>query len=113
MTPLPWWAASILSNVAIMYVEHTNRGATGGWLSVLPLTFIPIVVAQFCLFRAFNGAPHWLYAWAVFAVGNAVMRLGLVKVLGEQVGSWPLALAAVTIIMLGSVLMKTALTATP
>ncbi len=106
---MPWWVASLLSNVAIMYVEHMNRGATGGWISILPQTAVPIIFAQWCLYRAFNGAPHWLMAWAVFAVGNAVMRLGLVAVIGEKVSSWPLAIASVAIMLGGSMLMKTAL----
>lgn len=106
---MAWWIASLIANVAIIGTEYLNRHATGGWLSVLPQTFPLIVVAQFCLFRAFNDAPHWFMAWAVFTVGNSIMRVSAVGLMGEKVASWPIALASITVMMCGAFLMKTAL----
>lgn len=106
---MTWWIASLISNVAIIWTEYINRHATGTWASVLPQTFFLIVIAQYCLFRAFNGASHWFMAWAVFTVGNSIMRVSAVGLMGEEVKSWPLALAAIAVMMGGAFLMKTAL----
>lgn len=107
---MTWWIASLVSNVAIIATEYLNRHATGGWLSVLPQTFPLIVVAQFCLFLAFNGAPHWFTAWAFFTIGNSVMRVGAVAVQSDHgVGNWWLVSAGVFVMVGGSGLLKTGL----
>ena len=104
---LPWWLASLMSNVAIIYIEYMNRSTTSGWLSVLSYTFLPICFAQWCLFRGFNGAPHWLIAWTVFALGNTAMRIVAVQTLaGHEVKSWTYTMSGVTVILLGSWLVK-------
>lgn len=110
MIVFPWWAASLLSNVVIIATEHINRHATAGWLSVLPQTLPLIVIAQFCLFRAFNGAPHWMWAWAVFALGNATMRLVAVGMFGtDGMGNWLRVIAGVVIMLGGALFMKSGL----
>ncbi len=106
---MQWWVASLISNVAIILTEYLNRHATGGWTSVLPQTAPLIILAQFCLFRAFNDAPHWFTAWAVFTVGNSIMRVSAVGLFGEKVGNWPLAAASIAIMMGGAFILKTAL----
>ena len=106
---MTWWVASLISNLAIICTEYLNRTATGGWVTVLPQTAPLIIVAQFCLFRAFNGAPHWMLAWAVFTVGNSIMRVAAVGLFGDKVSNWPLASFAIGIMMGGAFLMKTAL----
>jgi hemolysin-activating ACP:hemolysin acyltransferase len=76
---------------------------------VLPQTAPLIIVAQYCLFRTFNDAPHWFVAWAVFTVGNSAARVLGVGLFGEHVSNWPLALTAITIMMGGALLLKRSL----
>lgn len=102
----PWWVASLISNVAIIFTEYTNRSADGGWESALPRTILPIVLAQWCLFHSFNGAPHWFAAWAFFTVGNSIMRVGAVYFFGGSVGSWTHITLGVTVMVGGAFLMK-------
>ncbi len=108
-TVIPFWVFSLVSNGAIIGTEYLNRTATGGWLSVLPQTAPLIIVAQYCLFRAFNDAPHWFMAWAVFTVGNSAMRVLGVGFFGERVANWPLALASIVVMMGGALLLKRSL----
>ncbi len=105
-----WWVASLISNGAIIFTEYTNRSATGGWASALPYTFLPIMLAQFCLFRAFNGAPNWFMAWIVFTIGNAVMRVAAVQVMaGHEVKSWAFSLLGIAVMIGGSFILKVGL----
>ncbi len=104
---IPWWGASLLANVSIMFVEYYNRVSPGGWASALPYTITPIVIAQWCLWRSFSGGPHWMTAWAVFTLGNAVMRLVAVAAFGpDKVGNWYLTSAGVAIMIIGSLTLK-------
>lgn len=106
----PWWAASLISNLAIIMTEYLNRHHVGSWMTVLPQTLPLIVVAQFCLFRAFNGAPHWMIAWAVFTIGNSAMRVSAVSFMdGHSVASWWSVIGGVAIMVGGALLMKTGL----
>lgn len=109
-TWLPWWLASLISNAVIIATEYLNRHAIGGWGTVLPKTIPLIIIAQFCLFKAFNGAPHWMWAWAVFTVGNGFMRVGAVSMFGEDgIGSWPRVIVGVTGMAACALFMKTGL----
>lgn len=102
---IPWWLASLLSNVAIISTEYLNRhGGDGTWTSVLPYTAPLIFVAQWGLFVTWNGAPHLLAAWAVFTIGNTVMRLAMVHFFGEGF-SW-LAFVGVSVMVGGAFLVK-------
>ena len=103
---LPWWVASIISNIAIIFTEYVNGATEGTWLDALPKTILPIILAQFCLFVSFNGAPHWLAAWAFFTVGNSLMRVGAVYFFGGSIGSWPHILLGITIMIGGAFLLK-------
>ncbi len=104
---MPWWVASLIANVCITYVEYVNTHASGGWLTVLPLTAVPIVIIQGCLFLSFSGAPHWLTAWAAFSLGSSAMRLTAVALTPDQhIGSWLWILCGVTTMLLGSVAVK-------
>lgn len=105
-----WWCvASLVSNACIISTEYLNRTSTGTWLSVLPYTAPLIIVAQYCLFRAFNGAPHWLLAWAVFTVGNSIMRVTAVALFGDHVANWALAVFSILVMTGGAWLLKTSL----
>ena len=104
---IPWWAYSLASNVSIIATEYFNRIATGGWLSVLPQTIPLIIVAQYCLYRTFNGASNWFAAWIVFSVGNSVMRIASVWWLAEtEVSRWDLTTLGVAVMLLGSYIVK-------
>lgn len=104
---MTWWLASLIANVSIIFTEYTNRAHPGGWTEALPYTFLPIVLAQWCLWLSFSGAPHWLTAWAVFTVGNSVMRVGGVYVMsGHEVTSWSHALLGITVMIGGAFLVK-------
>ena len=93
---LNWWTASLLSNACIIFVEYANRNAAGGWTTALPYTVIPIIMAQYCLFLTFNGAPHWLAAWMVFTVGNSIMRVAAISTWAPgEVTDWRLVVAGV------------------
>ena len=104
---MPWYAAAVLASFCIMVVEYVNRHADGTFLSMLPYTLVPIMLAQWCLFTTWNGAPHWLTAWAVFAVGSSMMRVMAVHLFaGQEVTSWPFIMAGITVMLVGSQLVK-------
>ncbi len=104
---MPWYVASLLSNVCIMYVEYMNRGAAGTFWQTLPYTAVPIVLAQWCLFHTWNNAPHWMVAWVVFAIGSSIMRVGAVYLgAGDEISQWPHVLLGVTVMLAGALLVK-------
>lgn len=105
---MPWWMASILANVCIMGVEYFNHaGQYGSWLRTLPRTGPLILVAQWGLYHAFSHSPNWLMAWAVFTVGNAVLRVGANAWLaGNQIASWWHVIIGVAVMLTGSLVMK-------
>lgn len=106
---MSWWVFCLISGLAVIWTELIYRGTTGTWLSTLPQTAPLILIAQFGLFRAFNEAPHWFLAWAVFCVGSSIMRASAVGLFGDKVSNWPLALVSIAIMLSGAFLMKTAL----
>lgn len=105
MPALPWWAASLVANVTIIAVEYLNRTQPDLW-SALVRTWPLILVAQVCIFWAWNGAPSLLLAWAVFFVGSSLARLVMVTgVLGESYqAGW--VLLGITLLGLGSLAIK-------
>ncbi len=107
---MTWWIASLISNLAIICTEYLNRTSTGNWVSVLPYTFPLIILAQWCLFRSFNGAPNWMMAWMVFTVGNSIMRVAAINVMaGHEIASWPFAITGVSVMIGGAFLLKSGL----
>ena len=104
---IPWWLSSIVANVAIAAIEYLNRagGYDSFWSAVLrtgPL----IVVAQWGLFGAWNHAPSFLLAWAVFTAGNCVIRMASSHyMVGERLNIWTIAGAA--LIMGGAYVINT------
>ena len=80
-----WIVYSILANISIAYVEYINHAADKPtWLQALPYTAVPIIIAQYALYRAFSGASSMFLAWAVFTVGNSLMRVVSVKYMVNQ-----------------------------
>jgi len=103
-----WVFASLLSNICIMGVEYLNHaGGYGSWAQTLLRTGPLIIVAQWGLYHAFSHSKHWLTAWAVFTIGNAVMRAASVAFFaGNQVGSWGHVLIGIAVMIGGSLLLK-------
>ena len=103
---MTWIFVSLLSNVAIIATEMLNRSSPT-LLAAMPRTLPLIAIAQVCLYYAFHGAPHWLMAWVVFTVGNAVMRIAAIQVWGAgEIGSWPYAIAGICIMLGGAMVVK-------
>ena len=104
---MPWYLTAVASSFCIMVVEYVNRGAEGSFWQTLPYTGVPILLAQWCLFNTWNGAPHWLTAWIVFAVGSSMMRVVAVHLFARQeVISWPIIMSGITVMLVGSQLVK-------
>ena len=105
---IPWWAASIVANVCCIGCELIYRRSTGGWVAAIPALAVPTIVGSWALFQTFNGAPHWLFGWAVFALGSAVMRVAASQFLveGDDITSWPLVMAGYAVMLCGSLILK-------
>lgn len=104
---MTWWMASILANVCIAAVEYFNRTAGFATFGHALITTAPfIVAAQYGLFRAWDGAPSLMFAWAFFTLGNTLFRLVSVHwfVGGEHVG-WQ-TLLGVSLIFGGAAVIK-------
>lgn len=80
---VPWWAISLLSNIAIIATEYLNRTSPtlpAAWSRSWPL----ILMAQAGLWFSYRHAPSLLGAWIVFTIGNSAVRLLMAStVLGE------------------------------
>lgn len=110
---MPWWlVASLTSNAAIMCIEYANRTLVHlGVLGTFARTWPLIIVAQIGLLYAFRGAPSWLFAWACFTVGNAAFRIAAVSTThASEVGSWPITMAGVALMLGGAFLVKEGMT---
>lgn len=104
---MPWYLACVAANAAIIATEYINRITPGGWQNALPKTVLLIVFAQWCLYVAWNGAPHWFSAWVVFSVGNSIMRVVAVQLgAGHEVVSWGHALAGIALMVGGALVVK-------
>lgn len=108
LSAIPWWAASLIANFCIMGVEYLNHvGGYGSYWQTLLRTGPLIIVAQWGLYRAFSESSHWLTAWAVFTLGNAVMRVVAVSTFTNgQVGSLAQVCVGVAIMIGGSLVLK-------
>lgn len=105
---IPWWAASLIANASIIGIEYLNHaGGYGSWRLTLIRTGGLIVIAQWGLYRAFSGAENWLTAWAIFTLGNALMRLaGVGLLVGNQIGSWGHVVLGTAVMIGGSWILK-------
>lgn len=86
---MPWWAWSLVANVAINTIEYLNR--TAGFATVwdaFKVTGPLIVLAQVGLFHAWQGAPSLMLAWIFFFACNTAMRLGSVHFLVGEPVTW-------------------------
>jgi hypothetical protein len=100
-----WIAAALVSNVAIITVEYLNR-TQPSLLSAAKHTWLLIIMAQAGLYYTWHYAPHLMVAWAVFAVGNSLMRLLMVScVLHAPMNFWVVTLG-VLLMFGGSLVVK-------
>lgn len=86
---MPWYVASIVANFAIAMIEYLNRtGDYSNFPSAISHTFPYIVIAQLGLFYAWRDAPSFMYAWAFFVVGNAIIRVVSAQFFVHERLSW-------------------------
>lgn len=104
---MPWWAWSLVANLAIAAIEYLNRaggfsGPGAAFLRTGPL----IVLSQIGLFYCWRHAPSFLLAWVFFSIGNSGLRLlSSHFLIGDQL-TWQ-AGADVSLILLGGWLVTT------
>lgn len=104
---LPWWAISLLSNVAIIATEYLNR-TQPSMQEALVRTWPLIVLAQVCLYFSYNRAPSLLVAWIMFSVGNSAMRLLMAGTVMHEPFHAPWAVAGAVLMMVASYCIKQA-----
>ena len=103
---LPWWAAGLLANMAVCFVEYFNRTrGAGGWLAVLPYSLPFIIIGQWALYRSWHGAPTMMIAWAYFTLGNNVIRLASSYWMVRETYDWRVPLGC-AVMFGGSMLIK-------
>jgi hypothetical protein len=108
---MPWWIGAIVANFGIAANEYLSRTSPFGYFETLLKRTGPVLLlAQWGIFRTFNGEQNWMLAWAVLTVGNSVFRVASVHWLAaDQVSSWPLALAGIGVMIGGAFILKTGL----
>jgi hypothetical protein len=104
----PWFAASLLANLAIAVIEYIQRaGKFPTFWAAVPFLFFPVLTAQWALFHSFRGAPSMLVAWGFFSACNAALRVASTRyVIGEPVCMQML--AGVAIMILGAYVIQAA-----
>ncbi len=102
---MTWWMASIVANLCVARVEYVNRITDGGFAEVMWINWWAIALMQWGLYRAWNGAPSFMFGWAFFMVGNMALRLFTARMLLEEPVSW-LTLAGVSLAIAGAYLVK-------
>ena len=115
VTAYAWILASLTANAAIIATEYLNRNGDG-LVSTMSRTWPLILLAQTMLFISFNrntGASHWFAAWAVFTIGNAMMRISAVAyTTPQEVASWTHVTLGIAAMIGGALFMKTGLSGT-
>ena len=100
-----WIVYSLVSNIFIIGIEFIYRkGIFDSFASGLPYIILPILISQYCLFHSFKDAPNYLLAWAVFTVGNVMLRFVANYYVGEQVTTG--AFVGIAMILSGAFVMK-------
>lgn len=91
-----WVLWSLVANVSVLAIEYVNRkDYFGGFIEGLPYTIWPIALAQVALYYCFKGAPTYLTAWAIFTMGNAVLRVISNTVFVQEQLNWMILLGVV------------------
>ncbi len=107
---IPWWAASLVATGSIFRIEMVNRlSKAETFLEQMGLIWWLVLIAQWGLFRAWQGAPSMMTAWAWFFVVNVSLRIISVHYfVGEPMNLkvW----VGIALIMGGALLVKTAAT---
>lgn len=103
----PWWVASLVANGSIAWIEYMNRaGGYANFRETLWHTGPIILLAQWGLYRAWSGAPSFMFAWAFFSAINLVLRLASNHFLVAEplsIRGW----AGVTFMFVGAYMVKT------
>lgn len=103
---MPWWiAASVVANVAIIITEYLNR-STAGLGNALMHTWPFILTAQVCLYFAWRTAPSLLLVWAVFTLGNSIMRIAMVGLWLHEPLKWTWIVLGISLMFVGSYAIK-------
>lgn len=103
---LPWWAASLVANVAIQWIEYANRTSPSpNFLATFYKTWPAVLLAQWALFLAFRGSPTWLIGWCWFTFMNCMMRVGASWYVAGEVPSW-ITLGGCVVISVGAFLVS-------
>ena len=100
-----WWVWGVGANIAIGLVEAMNRTSDDTYMVTLTRTAPLILLAQWGLFRAYNGAPTLMAAWCIFTLGNTIVRLTMTTWLVNEPLSW-YTYAGVTLITGGALLIN-------
>jgi len=91
-----WIVWSLVANVSVMSLEFVNRSNYfGTFLKGLPYTIWLIMLAQIGLYYCFRDAPSYMTAWAVFTVGNAIIRVISNSVLLNEQLNWMIGIGVV------------------
>lgn len=103
---IPWWIfASLLANVSLISVEYFYR-SQADFAAAMSRAWPLIVLGQVGLYFAWHNAPHLLVAWAIFSIGNSLIRLAMVTfILGEPT-KIPWALAGISLMFVGGYVVK-------
>jgi hypothetical protein len=99
MMMLPWWAWSVVANVAIAGIEFTNR--TGGFANpgqAFNRTWVLILISQAGLFYSWRYAPSFMWAWAVFTSGNIILRVLSSHFLVGETLTWKVGLGVILVL---------------
>jgi len=91
-----WVLWSLIANVSVLSIEYANRkDYFEGFINGLPYMIWPIMIAQVGLYYCFRDAPSYMMAWAVFTVGNAILRVISNSVLLNEQLNWMVGIGVV------------------
>ena len=91
-----WILWSLIANLSVISIEYVNRrDYFDGFVNGLPYTIWPIALAQLGLYYCFRDAPSYMIAWAVFTVGNAILRVICNSVILHEQLNWMIGLGVI------------------
>lgn len=97
-----WMVWSLVANISVLSIEWVNRkDYFDGFINGLPYTIWPILLAQVALYYTFREAPSYMTAWAMFTVGNAILRIISNSVFVNEQLNWYIGLGVLGMISCG------------